>query len=71
MNETTTTPSIFDVELSAEDQALRAYTESLGLHPQVIDGMPCLSKADVLRLCRMTNTKKEAEFEKWIRRNFP
>jgi hypothetical protein len=71
MNETKTTSSVFDAELSAEDRALRAWSESLGLSPQVIDGKLCLSKTDVLHLCRMTNTKKAAEFEKWIRRNFP
>jgi hypothetical protein len=71
MNETGTTPSIFDARLSAEDRDFQVWYESLGLSPQVIDGNLCLSKTDVLRLCRMTNTKKAAEFEKWIRRNFP
>jgi hypothetical protein len=45
--------------------------ESLGLNPQVIDGQLCLSKVDTLRLCRMVNTKKAAEFENWIRRHHP
>jgi hypothetical protein len=71
MNETKTTSSVFDVQLDTEDQNLQVYFESLGLAPQVIDGQLCLSKADILRLCRMVNTKKAAEFEKWIRRHHP
>jgi hypothetical protein len=68
MNETKTTFMVFDTQADTEEQA---YFESLGLAPQVIDGELCLSKADTLRLCRMVNTKKAAEFEKWIRRNHP
>jgi hypothetical protein len=71
MNETKTTSSVFDAQLDAEDRDLRPYLESLGLNPQVIGGKLCLSKADTLRLCRMVNTKKAAEFEKWIRRHYP
>jgi hypothetical protein len=68
MNETKTTSTVFDVRLSAEEQARQAYLQSLGLNPKVIDGMVCLSKADTIRLCRMVNTKKAEEFEKWIKR---
>ena len=57
--------------LDAEERDLQVYLESLGLTPKIIDGKACLSKADTLRLCRITNTKKAAEFEKWIRRQFP
>jgi hypothetical protein len=71
MNETKTTSPIFDAQLSAEDQDYRIFFESLGLNPQVIEGQLCLSKADTLRLCHMVNTKKAAEVEKWIRRQYP
>jgi hypothetical protein len=71
MNETKTTSSVFDARLDAEERDLQVYLESLGICPQVIEGQLCLSKADTLRLCRMVNTKKAAEFEKWIRRCYP
>jgi hypothetical protein len=71
MNEIRTALPGLDTQLSAEDQDMWDFMVSLGLNPQVIGGEVCLSKADILRLCRMVNTKRAAEFENHIRRQFP
>ena len=65
MNEIRTALPGLDAHLSAEDRDMWDFMVSLGLNPEVIGG------EDTLRLCRMVNTKRAAEFENHIRRQFP